>query len=51
MSPARQLGVLALAFLAGIGLAALLGAASLGIAAGIGQLVFAAALVAVLLLS
>lgn len=50
MSRARQLGVLALAFLAGVGLATAFGAANLGVALGIGQLFFAAALVAVLLI-
>lgn len=49
MSRARQLGALTLAFLAGIGLATALGAVNLGVALGIGQLLFAAALVAVLL--
>jgi hypothetical protein len=49
MSRGRQPGVLALAFLAGVGLATVLGAANLGVAFGVGQLFFAAALVAVLL--
>jgi hypothetical protein len=51
MSRPAQLAVLALAFLAGIGLATALGAVSLGVALGVGQLFFAAALVAVLLLA
>jgi hypothetical protein len=47
----RQLALLALAFLAGIALATALGAVNLGVALGVGQLCFAAALVAVLLRS
>lgn len=50
MSRGRQLGVLVLAFLAGVGLATVLGAVNLGVAFGVGQLFFAAALVAVLLI-
>jgi hypothetical protein len=49
VSLARQLGVLALAFAAGTAIALLLGAINLGTALGVGQLVFAAALVWVLL--
>lgn len=45
----RQLLLLAAAFLAGIGIATLLGAVNLGVAMGVGQLTFAAALVWVLL--
>jgi hypothetical protein len=44
-----QLLVLALAFLAGAGLAGLLGAVNLGVALGVGQLCFAAALAWILL--
>jgi hypothetical protein len=44
-----QLLVLLAAFLAGTGIAALLGAVSFGVALGVGQLAFAAALVLVLL--
>jgi hypothetical protein len=50
MSRPAQLAVLALVFLAGVGVATAFGAANLGVALGIGQLVFVAALVAVLLL-
>lgn len=49
MSRPTQLAVIALAFLAGIGLATAFGAVNLGVALGVGQLFFAAALVAVLL--
>jgi len=49
MSRARQLAVMAGAFLAGAAVAAALGAASLGIALGVGQICFAAALVWMLL--
>jgi hypothetical protein len=45
----RRLVLLLLAFAAGTGIAALLGAANFGVALGIGQLCFAAALVWVLL--
>ena len=45
----RQLAILAAAFLLGTAAAAALGAANLGVAMSIGQLCFAAALVAVLL--
>jgi hypothetical protein len=50
MSRQRQLAILALAFLAGVGLATAFGAVNLGVALGIGQIFFAAALVAVLLI-
>jgi hypothetical protein len=43
-----QLGVLALAFALGVGVAELAGAANLGVAFGIGQIVFAATLVGLL---
>ena len=46
-----QVALLAFAFGAGVGVAELAGAANLGVAFGVGQIVFAAALVAVLLLS
>jgi hypothetical protein len=49
MTRARQLAVVAGAFLAGTAVAAALGAASLGIALGVGQICFAAALVWMLL--
>jgi len=45
----RGLLILALAFLAGTGLAEALGAINLGVALGVGQLAFAAALVWLLL--
>jgi hypothetical protein len=45
----RDLAVLAIAFWAATGIAALLGAANFGTALGFGQLAFAAALVFVLL--
>jgi hypothetical protein len=45
----RELIVLAGAFAVGVGLAEAFGAINLGVAFGIGQLTFAAALVAVLL--
>jgi hypothetical protein len=48
---AAQLGLLALAFALGVGVAELLGAANLGVAFGVGQVVFALALVALLLRS
>lgn len=47
---ARQLLLLLVAFAGGTALAALLGAANFGTALGVGQLLFAAALAAVLLL-
>jgi hypothetical protein len=46
---ARQLALLASAFLIGVGVAELAGAANLGVALGIGQLCFVAALLWVLL--
>jgi hypothetical protein len=46
---ARRLLILVVAFAFGMGLALLLGADNTGIALGVGQLAFAAALVAVLL--
>jgi hypothetical protein len=49
LSGAAQLGLLAAAFLAGVGVATILGAIDLGVALGVGQLFFAAALVWVLL--
>ncbi len=49
LSRPAQLGVLAAAFAAGVGLATILGAIDLGVALGVGQLFFAAALVWVLL--
>ncbi|HET9162319.1 MAG TPA: hypothetical protein VFN89_02585 [Solirubrobacterales bacterium] len=49
MSRARQIAVMAAAFLTGTAVAAALGAASLGIALGVGQICFAAALVWMLL--
>ena len=45
----RQLAILAAAFLVGVAAAEAFGAVNLGVALGIGQLCFAAALVAVLL--
>jgi hypothetical protein len=45
----RELIVLALAFAAGVGLAEAFGAINLGVAFGVGQIAFAAALVALLL--
>jgi hypothetical protein len=45
----RQLAILALAFLGGTAIAALLGAISFGVALGVGQVCFAAALAWVLL--
>lgn len=45
----RQLAILLAAFVAGIAIAAALGAVSFGVALGVGQLCFAAALVWVLL--
>lgn len=45
----RQLALMLLAFLAGVGVAELAGAANLGVALGIGQLCFAAALLWALL--
>lgn len=45
----RELGILLGAFVLGSAIAGALGAASLGVALGVGQLCFAAALVAVLL--
>jgi hypothetical protein len=45
---ARDLLILAVAFGAGVGIAELLGAASLGVAFGIGQVVFALTVVALL---
>jgi hypothetical protein len=45
----RQLLFLGAAFLAGIGIATVLGAVNLGVAMGVGQLTFAAALVWVLI--
>jgi hypothetical protein len=47
--PARDLLLVAAAFGAGVGLAALFGAVNLGTALGVGQIAFAAALVWVLL--
>ena len=47
--PTTQLGILAAAFAAGVGVATILGAIDLGVALGVGQLFFAAALVWVLL--
>jgi hypothetical protein len=47
----RQLGILALGFGGGVGIALLLGAKNLGTAFGVGQLTFAATLVWVLLRS
>lgn len=44
----RQLVILLVAFLGGVGIATLLGAVNLGVALGVGQLTFAAALVWVL---
>ena len=49
MSLPRELVVLAAAFAAGVGLAAVLGAINLGTAFGVGQITFAGALVWVLL--
>ncbi len=49
LSAGAQLGVLAAAFAAGVGVATILGAIDLGVALGVGQLFFAAALVWVLL--
>ena len=49
MTFSRELVVLAVAFAAGVGLAEAFGAINLGVAFGVGQLTFAAALVAVLL--
>jgi hypothetical protein len=49
MPPARQLGLLLLALIAGTALAALLGAISFGVALGVGQLCFATVLVWLLL--
>jgi hypothetical protein len=49
LPPATQLGILAAAFAAGVGVATILGAIDLGVALGVGQLFFAAALVWVLL--
>lgn len=46
-----QIAVLALAFGLGVGVAELLGAANLGVAFGVGQVVFALALVAMLVSS
>lgn len=45
----RQLLILAVAFLGGVGIATLFGAVNLGVALGVGQLTFAAALVWVLM--
>lgn len=45
----RELLVLAIAFGVGVGLATIFGAINLGTAFGVGQITFAAALVAVLL--
>jgi hypothetical protein len=45
----RQLAILALAFIGGTTIAALLGAISFGVALGVGQVCFAAALAWVLL--
>jgi hypothetical protein len=47
----RQLAILSGAFLIGVAAAEALGAANLGVALGVGQLCFAAAVVAVLLRS
>lgn len=44
----RDIGILLLAFGAGVGIAELAGAANLGVAFGIGQIVFAIALVVLL---
>ena len=44
-----QLGILAIAFALGVGVATILGAINLGTALGVGQLFFAGALVWVLL--
>jgi hypothetical protein len=44
----RDLAVLLLAFGAGVGIAELFGAANLGVAFGVGQIVFAIALVVIL---
>jgi hypothetical protein len=44
----RELLILAVAFAAGVGLATVLGAINLGTAFGVGQITFAAALVALL---
>lgn len=49
MSLLAQLALLALVFGAAVGIAELAGAANLGVAFGIGQIAFAAALVALLL--
>jgi hypothetical protein len=49
MPATRQLGLMALALVAGTALGALLGAISFGVALGVGQLCFAATLVYLLL--
>jgi hypothetical protein len=46
---ATQIGVLAIAFALGVGAAELFGAANLGVAFGVGQVVFALVLVALLI--
>jgi hypothetical protein len=49
MSALAQVALVAVAFALGVGVAELAGAANLGVAFGVGQISFAAALVALLL--